>query len=50
VSEFLKKKLVSNEKKYTVLNAILKESDIAVLYGDDEDYFETLDAWFTRSL
>ena len=50
VSEFLKKKLVSNEKKYTVLNTILKESDIAVLYGDDEDYFETLDAWFTRSL
>lgn len=50
VSEFLKKKLVSNEKKYTVLNTILKESDIAVLYGDDDDYFEALDAWFNSSL
>jgi len=50
VSEFLKKKLVSNEKKYTILNTILNESNIAVLFGDDENYFETIDNWVNNSL
>jgi hypothetical protein len=50
VSEFLKKKLVSNEKKYTVLRTILGEHNIAVLFGDDEGYFDTFDTWFTNSL
>ena len=46
VSEFLKNKLISNEKKYTTLNTIFNENNIAVLYGDDENYFDTLDIWF----
>jgi hypothetical protein len=50
VSDFLKQKLVSSDKKYTILNTILKESNIAVLFGDDENYFETLDAWVNNSL
>ena len=50
VSDFLKKKLVSNEKKYTTLNTILNESNIEVLFGDDENYFETFDTWFNNSL
>ena len=50
VSDFLKKKLVSNEKKYTVLNTILDENNIWVLFGDDEKYFETFDLWFNNSL
>jgi len=50
VSEFLKNKLVSNEKKYTVLNTIFNENNIAVLFGDDENYFETFDAWINSSL
>jgi hypothetical protein len=45
VSEFLKNKLVSNNKKYTILNAIFNENNIAVLFGDDENYFETFDVW-----
>ena len=45
VSEFLKQKLISNEKKYTTLNSIFNENNIAVLFGDDENYFETLDRW-----
>lgn len=45
VSEFLKHKLVSNEKKYIILNTIFIENNIAVLFGDDENYFETFDAW-----
>jgi hypothetical protein len=45
VSEFLKKKLVSNEKKYITLNTIFNENNIVVLFGDDENYFETFDNW-----
>lgn len=48
VSEFLKNKLVSNEKKYTILNRILDENDIAVLFGDDADYFERFEDWFNN--
>lgn len=46
VNSFLKKKLDSSgEKKYTILNTILNENNIEVLFGDDDNYFETLDAW-----
>lgn len=48
VSDFLKKKLISNDKKYTILNEILSEKNIAVLFGDDENYFETFDYWFNQ--
>jgi len=50
VSEFLKKKIISTEKKYTILNTIFSENNIAVLFGDDENYFETLDNWVNNSL
>ncbi len=50
VSEFLKNKLVSNEKKYTILKSIFTEADISVLFGDDVNYFETLDFWISNSL
>jgi hypothetical protein len=46
ISEFLKQKLISNEKKYTTLNTIFNENNIVVLFGDDENYFETFDTWF----
>lgn len=45
VSDFLKKKMISNEPKYVVLNTILREHNIDVLFGDDDNYFETLDNW-----
>ena len=50
VSEFLKNKLVSNEKKYITLNTIFNENNIMVLFGDDENYFETFDNWLNNSL
>lgn len=50
ISEFLKNKLISNEKKYTILNTIFNETNIAVLFGDDKNYFETFDTWFNSSL
>lgn len=50
VSDFLKKKLISNEKKYTILNTIFNENNIDVLFGDDENYFEIFDDWINNSL
>jgi hypothetical protein len=50
VSDFLKKKFTSTDKKYIILKTILDEQDIPVLYGDDEDYFTSFDAWFNNSL
>ena len=50
VSEFLKKKMVSTEPKYIILNQILKESNLDVLFGDDDDYFQRFDQWFNNSL
>jgi hypothetical protein len=51
INEYLKNKLVSNKKQYTTLNTILFiENNIEVLFGDDENYFETFDSWFNNSL
>lgn len=50
VSEFLKNKLISKEKKYITLNTIFIENNITVLFGDDENYFETFNKWFNNSL
>ena len=50
VNEFLQNKLVSVDKKYVILNTIFNESNITVLFGDDENYFETLDRWLSNSL
>ena len=49
VSDFFKKKLTSTEKKYTILNAILKENNIPVLFGSDKEYFKNLDEWIIVS-
>jgi hypothetical protein len=49
LSDFLKKKIISNEKKYMILNIIFNENNIAVLFGDDENYFETIDNWINNS-
>ena len=50
VSKFLKKKFLSNDNKYNILNKILEEKNIKVLYGEDNDYFEKLDEWINNSL
>ena len=49
MSEFLQKKFLSNDKKYVILNTILQESNIPVLFGDDENYFDILDKWITNN-
>ena len=50
VSKFLQNKLMSKNPKYTILNTILNENNIKVLFGDDENYFETFDMWINNSL
>ena len=45
VNDFLKKKLISTKQKYIILNIIFSENNINVLFGDDNDYFNTLDNW-----
>ena len=50
LSDFLKEKITSNENKYKILNIILKEHNIDVLFGDDKDYFEKIDNWINNSL
>jgi hypothetical protein len=32
-----------------ILNIIFNENNIAVLFGDDENYFETIDNWINNS-
>jgi hypothetical protein len=50
VSNFLKIKFKSIDKKFIILNKILAENQIDILFGDDDDYFQTIDVWFNNSL
>lgn len=50
VSKFLEKKFTSNEKKYIILNKILEENNITVMFGDSKNYFEIFDVWLNNFL
>jgi len=50
INLYLQNLLISNNKKYLTLNEILSENKIDILFGDDENYFETFDNWFNNSL
>jgi hypothetical protein len=45
ISAFLKKDYVSDTVKYKALRTINERHGIKALYGDDANYYETLDAW-----
>jgi hypothetical protein len=45
ISAFLKKDYIADCVKSKALRHINKKYGIAVLYGDDENYYETLDTW-----
>ena len=45
ISDFLKQDYMTHTPKYNNLREILAEDRIAVLFGDDEDYYQQLDAW-----
>jgi hypothetical protein len=50
INRYLQNLLVSNNKKYLILNEILSENKIDILFGDDDNYFESFDSWFNNSL
>lgn len=45
VSKYLQDNIVSNTKKSQIFNNIMTRHNIAVLFGDDDNYFEKLDQW-----
>ena len=46
ISEFLQKNITSGTKKYNNLRKMLEEeNNIPILFGNDANYFETLDSW-----
>jgi hypothetical protein len=45
INEFLKKDYIADTVKSKAIRFIHKKDGISVLFGDDADYFETLDAW-----
>lgn len=49
INSYLQNLLQSPCKKYIILNKILKENDIDVLYGDNKNYFKTLDLWLKNN-
>tara|TARA_Y100001970_G_C14164341_1_gene820399 strand:+ start:556 stop:1329 length:774 start_codon:yes stop_codon:yes gene_type:complete len=48
VNDFLQKKIISSKKKYTILYDILQKSNITVLFGENDNYFEMLDNWINN--
>lgn len=47
LSDFLKKKLESNQIKYEILKKIFEENNIKIFYFD-EDYFNNLENWINN--
>ena len=47
ISDFLKKSYVADIPKSRALRYINQKYGIAVLFGDDANYYETLDAWIS---
>ena len=47
VSTFLKNKYNSDHKKWKILKEANEKNNIPVLFGDDEDYYSTLDEWIS---
>jgi hypothetical protein len=45
INEYLKKDYIADTVKSKALRFIHKKDGISVLFGDDPDYFEKLDAW-----
>ncbi len=48
VSKFLQNKLESDDIKYLNIRKIMKEDNIGLLFGDDEDYQDKLCEWIKK--
>jgi hypothetical protein len=49
ISDFLKKDYISDAPKYKILRKINEKYKITVLFGDNADYYTTLDEWISKS-
>lgn len=45
ISNFLKKKFISDTLKYVILRKLFIEDNITVFYGEDNDYSQQLNTW-----
>ena len=45
ISNYLKENYLSSKLKWKTMRTILEKNNINVLFGEDEDYYEKLDAW-----
>ena len=45
VNKFLQDKFESNTQKYNNMKKIMKQQDIEIFYGDNDDYFDKLYDW-----
>jgi len=45
LNNYFKKKFSSNNMKYNNIQSVILESEIEIMYGSDENYFEQLDNW-----
>jgi hypothetical protein len=50
INDFLQSKLLSNNIKYIILNKILMEYNILILYANNTDYFDKLNIWINNFL
>jgi hypothetical protein len=48
ISSYLKTETQSNTTKWNVARELLAEDSIAILFGDDADYFHHLDTWISN--
>ena len=48
VNDYLQNKLLSSNNKYIILNKILNENNIKILFGNDELYYDNLDKWINN--
>ena len=45
VATYLENHIISQAKKWIIYNQLMKRYNIPILFGDREDYFDTLDTW-----
>ena len=45
VNKFLQDKILTSDKKHVIFNKIMARHHIDILFGDDLNYFDKLDAW-----
>ncbi len=48
VSSFLQKYIQSDKEKWKIFNTLMKKYDIPIFFGDESNYFDTLNSWINK--